>query len=83
MWNTQNISVIITLKGFGDFPKVNFKMGEFCSDIITPEEAAVRFKKTDCNIFHSVIKGNNIGKLLYFNQYMYSFDPSFVDFIDP
>lgn len=55
-------------------------MGEFCSDIITPEEAAVRFKKTDCNIFHSVIKGNNIGKLLYFNQY--SFDPSFVDFID-
>lgn len=45
MWNTQDtsISVIITLKGFGVFAKVNLKMGEFCSDIITPEEAAVHF----------------------------------------
>lgn len=57
-------------KGFGVFAKEQFKKGEFlleyCGENISPEEAAVRSKKLDCNmIFHFFfIKENNTGKLL-------------------
>lgn len=56
-------------KGFGVFAKEQFKKGEFLLEYfgenISPEEAAVRSKKLDCNmIFLFFIKESNTGKLL-------------------
>lgn len=56
------VKYISDFKGFGVFAKEQFKKGEFLLEYfgenISPEEAAVRSKKLDCNmIFHFFHKG--------------------------
>lgn len=56
------VKYISDFKGFGVFAKEQFKKEEFlleyCGENISPEEAAVRSKKLDCNmIFHFFYKG--------------------------
>lgn len=64
------VKYISDFEGFGVFAKEQFKKGEFLLEYfgenISPEEAAVRSKKLDCNmIFLFFIKESNTALMLH------------------